>query len=66
MVMCYCRRHEMDKNLFDSLVSSVEEMVAIENGELTSLPENVHIHIIPTIDGSPLSSDLREHKELLP
>lgn len=39
----------MEKNLFDSLVRSVEEMVAIENGEFQPAPENVHHHILPDV-----------------
>lgn len=39
----------MEKNLFDSLVRSVEEMVAIENGEFQPAPENVHHHVLPDV-----------------
>lgn len=39
----------MEKKLFDSLLCSMEEMVAIENGELTPIPENVHYHILPDV-----------------
>lgn len=39
----------MEKQLFDDLVSSMNEMVAIENGTLTPKPENVHRHAIPNV-----------------
>ncbi len=39
----------MDKNLFADLVSSVNEMVAIENGEFQPQPEHVHRHAIPNV-----------------
>lgn len=39
----------MDKNLFDSLLDSVNEMVAIENGEKEPNPSNVHFHKIPNV-----------------
>jgi putative transcriptional regulator len=39
----------MEKNLFDSLVRSVEEMVVIENGEFQPAPENVRHHVLPDV-----------------
>lgn len=39
----------MEKKLFDSLLRSMEEMVAIENGELEPAPENVHRHVLPDV-----------------
>ncbi len=39
----------MEKKLFDDLLSSVNEMVAIENGEIVPNPENVHRHAIPNV-----------------
>ncbi len=39
----------MDKNLFDTLIDSVNEMVAIENDEIQPNPENVHRHSIPDV-----------------
>ena len=39
----------MDKNLFADLVSSMEEMVAIEKGEVIPAPENVHRHALPDV-----------------
>lgn len=37
----------MDKELFASLVRSVEEMVAIEAGEFSPPEENIHRNPIP-------------------
>lgn len=37
----------MDKELFASLVRSVEEMVAIEAGEFSPPEENIHRHALP-------------------
>lgn len=39
----------MEKKLFDNLVSSLEEMVAIENGELIPDSENVHRLELPDV-----------------
>lgn len=39
----------MKKELFDDLVNSMNEMVAIEKGELTPKPEHVHRHVIPDV-----------------
>lgn len=39
----------MEKKLFDDLVSSLEEMVAIENGELIPDSENVHRLELPDV-----------------
>lgn len=39
----------MEKELFNDLVSSMQEMVAIEKGELIPAPENVHTHAIPDV-----------------
>lgn len=39
----------MDKNLFESLLSSVNEMVAIENGDKEPRFENVHRHEMPNV-----------------
>ncbi len=39
----------MEKHMFDELVSSMKEMVAIENGTFTPPPENVHRHAIPNV-----------------
>lgn len=36
----------MEQKLFEQLVTSVKEMVAIENGKMEPLPENVHRHAI--------------------
>lgn len=39
----------MEKKLFDALVSSMEEMVAIENGQSVPAPENVHRYVLPDV-----------------
>ncbi|WP_054179469.1 NadS family protein [Trabulsiella odontotermitis] len=39
----------MEKRLFDDLLTSVNEMVAIENGECEPAPEHVHRHAIPDV-----------------
>lgn len=39
----------MENKLFDALVSSMEEMVAIENGQSEPAPENVHRHALPDV-----------------
>lgn len=39
----------MEKKLFNDLLSSINEMVAIENGETAVNPENVHRHAIPDV-----------------
>jgi len=40
---------KMDKALFADLVTSLEEMVAIENGQVIPAPENIHRHILPDV-----------------
>lgn len=39
----------MEKKLFEQLVTSMNEMVAIENGEMKPLPEHVYRHSIPDV-----------------
>ncbi|EKT0592524.1 NadS family protein [Morganella morganii] len=39
----------MDKTLFENLVSSMEEMVAIEKGHVVPAQENRHRHPIPDV-----------------
>lgn len=39
----------MEKKLFDALVSSMEEMIAIENGQTEPIAENVHRHALPDV-----------------
>ncbi|HEX4502670.1 MAG TPA: NadS family protein [Scandinavium sp.] len=39
----------MDDNLFDDLLASAQEMVAIEKGEVQPHPDNVHCHVIPDV-----------------
>ncbi|PHM51439.1 hypothetical protein [Xenorhabdus hominickii] len=40
----------MREDLFQKLLSSVKEMVAIENGELEPKPEHVHRHVVSDSD----------------
>ncbi|PHM69502.1 hypothetical protein [Xenorhabdus sp. KJ12.1] len=37
----------MDKELFNDLVESMEQMVSIEKGELSVPSENIHYHRMP-------------------
>jgi len=39
----------MDKALFADLVTSLEEMVAIEKGQIVPAPENIHRHSLPDV-----------------
>ena len=39
----------MEKELFNDLLSSINEMVAIAKGEMTVNPENIHRHAIPDV-----------------
>jgi putative transcriptional regulator len=39
----------MDKELFNDLVESMEQMVAIEKGELSVSAENIHYHRLPNV-----------------
>ncbi|WP_426575609.1 NadS family protein (plasmid) [Xenorhabdus stockiae] len=39
----------MKDEMFQELLSSVEEMVSIENGETQPKPEHVHRHAIPNV-----------------
>ncbi|WPA92775.1 NadS family protein [Providencia zhijiangensis] len=39
----------MEKTLFDDLVSSMEEMIAIEKGEKIPSSENIHRHELPDV-----------------
>ncbi|HCM61916.1 MAG TPA: transcriptional regulator [Morganella sp. (in: Bacteria)] len=39
----------MDKKLFNDLISSMEEMVAIETGHIIPAPENIHKHPVPDV-----------------
>ncbi|KLU17124.1 MULTISPECIES: NadS family protein [Xenorhabdus] len=39
----------MDKELFNDLVESMEQMVAIEKGELSVPSENIHYHRLPDV-----------------
>ncbi len=42
----------MDKTLFENLVSSMEEMVAIEKGHVVPAQENRYRHPIPVLKQS--------------
>lgn len=50
----------MEKNLFDALVSSMGEMVAIENGQREPMPENVHRHALPDVKAIRKHSGLKQ------
>ena len=39
----------MEKKLFDALINSMEEMVAIENGQIQPAEENIHRHTLPDV-----------------
>ncbi len=39
----------MEKKLFDRLIQGLEEMVAIEKGEIEVPPHRIHIHKIPNV-----------------
>lgn len=39
----------MDKRLFNDLVESMNQMVAIEKGELSVFDENIHYHRLPDV-----------------
>lgn len=39
----------MEKKLFDALINSIEEMVAIENGQIQPAEENIHRHTLPDV-----------------
>lgn len=39
----------MEKELFEELVNSMAEMVAIEKGELVPASENIHRHVLPDV-----------------
>ncbi|EAO3465136.1 helix-turn-helix domain-containing protein [Salmonella enterica] len=39
----------MEKKLFDALINSMEEMVAIESGQIQPAVENVHRHTLPDV-----------------
>ncbi|HAM3921906.1 TPA: helix-turn-helix domain-containing protein [Escherichia coli] len=39
----------MEKKLFDALINSMEEMVAIENGQIQPVEENIHRHTLPDV-----------------
>ncbi|HBC1013068.1 TPA: helix-turn-helix domain-containing protein [Escherichia coli] len=39
----------MEKKLFDDLINSMEEMVAIENGQVLPAAKNVHRHTLPDV-----------------
>lgn len=39
----------MEKKLFDALINSMQEMVAIESGQIQPAAENVHRHHLPDV-----------------
>ncbi|EET2715035.1 helix-turn-helix domain-containing protein [Escherichia coli] len=50
----------MEKKLFDDLVSSMAEMVAIEKGNITPAPENIHRHTLPDVKAIRKSSGMKQ------
>ncbi|HEJ9485412.1 MULTISPECIES: NadS family protein [Proteus] len=52
----------MDKKLFDDLVSSMEEMVAIENGEISPANENVHRIELPDVKAIRKHSGMKQQE----
>lgn len=48
----------MEKELFEQLVESMEEMVAIENGEIA--PTAVHRHHLPDVKNLRVASELTQ------
>ena len=50
----------MEKKYFETLLSSVEEMVAIENGEREPAPENVHRFELPDVKAIRKNTGLKQ------
>ena len=50
----------MDKELFERLINSAEQMVAIEKGELEVSPENIHRFRIPNTKKIRTDSHLKQ------
>lgn len=50
----------MDKELFERLINSAEQMVAIEKGELEVYPENIHRFRIPNTKKIRTDSHLKQ------
>lgn len=52
----------MDDKLFDDLLASAQEMVAIEKGDVQPHPDNVHRHAIPDVKRMRTHFDLKQHE----
>ena len=52
----------MGKKLFDDLVSSLEEMVAIEKGELDPASENIHRFELPDVKAIRKHSGMKQQE----
>lgn len=52
----------MDKKLFERLIKSAEQMVAIEKGELEVPPENIHRFRIPNTKKIRADSHLKQEE----
>ena len=50
----------MDKKLFNRLITGLEQMVAIEKGELEVPPENIHTFKIPDVKHIRTASKLKQ------
>lgn len=52
----------MDKKLFERLVKGLEQMAAIEKGELEVPPENIHRFRVPNTKKIPADSHLKQEE----
>lgn len=52
----------MDKNLFDRLIKSAEQMIAIEKGELNVKPENITTFHIPDVKKIRAETQLKQNE----
>ncbi|AYA40050.1 helix-turn-helix domain-containing protein [Xenorhabdus nematophila] len=50
----------MEEKMFADLLDSVNEMVAIENGEFEPKPEHVHRHAIPNVKSIRKNAGLKQ------
>lgn len=50
----------MEKALFDDLVASLNEMVEIEQGRKTPIPEQISVHRIPDVKQIRLATQLKQ------
>ncbi|OWF81851.1 NadS family protein [Yersinia alsatica] len=52
----------MKKELFDDLIKSMHYMVAVENGEITPSPAQVHQHRLPDVKLLRTSSGMKQEE----